>query len=102
MSVVREMVGLHCTCCELPATRKVVDEDGNRMFLCDRCPSPDEIRRRAARVRESWDELDHWCRRHGVPRSVGLLVRDLGAKVREQTAEERRGRCVETLTRLAL
>lgn len=102
MAVVHDLVGIHCVCCELPATREKVDDDGRGLFLCDRCPSPDEIRRRAACVRESWDELDHWCRRHGVSRPVGLIVKNLGAKVREQTAVERRGRCVDGLARLAL
>lgn len=102
MTVVHELVGIHCACCELPATRETVDDEGQQLALCDRCPSPEEIRRRAACVRQSWDDLDHWCRRHGVPRTVGLMVKNLGAKVREQTAVGRRGRCVDALARLAL
>ena len=43
MTVVHELVGIHCACCELPAIRETIDDDGPSLFLCDRCPSPDEI-----------------------------------------------------------
>jgi hypothetical protein len=59
-----------CAGCQNCATREFVDEYGERLPLCDRCPSPEEIRRRTAEVRASWDELDFWCRRYGLPRDV--------------------------------
>ena len=63
-----------CAGCQNCATRELVDEDGERLPLCDRCPSPEEIRRRTAEVRSHWDEVDYWCRRHGLPRKVGLAA----------------------------
>ena len=62
--------GCRCAGCECCATRETVDEYGERLPLCDRCPSPDEIRQRTAEVRANWDELEFWCRRYGLPRNV--------------------------------
>ncbi|MCU0959460.1 MAG: hypothetical protein MUF48_05085 [Pirellulaceae bacterium] len=57
-----------CVGCLLYATREIVDEFGQRQALCDRCPSPDEIRQRAAEIRAGWDDIDFLCRRHGLTR----------------------------------
>lgn len=57
-----------CVGCLLYATREIVDEYGQRQALCDRCPSPDEIRQRAAEIRAGWDDIDFLCRRHGLTR----------------------------------
>lgn len=63
-----------CAGCECQATREIIDECGDRTPLCERCPSPEEIRERSAAVREEWDDLEHWCRRHGVSREFAIAV----------------------------
>lgn len=67
-----------CDCCSCFATRVVLDEYGERVVLCDRCPSPDEIRQRAAEVRSLWDDVDYWCRQRGLSREAAYVW--LGAK----------------------
>jgi hypothetical protein len=61
-----------CASCLSFATRETVDEWGERLALCDRCPSPEEIQVRAAEVRERWDEIEFWCRRYGVSREAAV------------------------------
>jgi hypothetical protein len=56
------------------ATRETVDEFGQRLPLCDRCPTPEEIRQHTADLRTKWDELEHWCRRYGLPRDTAADV----------------------------
>jgi hypothetical protein len=56
-----------CHCC---ATRETIDEFGEELSLCDRCPSPEEIRRRTAELRATWDELDYCCRRYNLSREM--------------------------------
>ena len=63
-----------CECCLRFATRETVDEFGERLPLCDRCPSPEEIRQRTADLRTNWDELEYWCRRYGLPRNTAADV----------------------------
>jgi len=48
----------HCVVCLAPATRGAHDEFGDHILLCDRCPSPEDIRLRTAEVRASWSEAD--------------------------------------------
>jgi len=64
-----------CACCRSFATREVLDEYGERLPLCDRCPSPEEIERRTAEVRANWDELDYRSRRYGLPRDLANSLR---------------------------
>lgn len=58
--------------CGRRAVRFVVDRwpyrDGRyrTMGLCDRCPSPDEIDARAAKVRESWSDAEFYAKHYGV------------------------------------
>lgn len=70
-----------CACCLSFATRATVDEWGETLILCDRCPSPSEIDLRTAEIRENWDEIEHWCRRYGLPREAAFDGRNL--RVRE-------------------
>jgi hypothetical protein len=66
--------GYCCASCHCRATRETVDEFGERLPLCDRCPSPEEIRRRTAEVRANWDNLNYWCRRYGLSREMAAVV----------------------------
>jgi hypothetical protein len=66
-------VDARCAGCVCVATREVIDEYGERLMLCDRCPSPAEIRERSAEVRAGWDEMDFWCRRIGVSRGSNVI-----------------------------
>ena len=62
--------GRPCASCHCCATREIIDEFGEQLSLCDRCPSPEEIRRRTAELRATWDELDYSCRRYGFSREM--------------------------------
>ena len=74
-----------CAGCRSHASREVIDDDGEPLPLCDRCPSPEEIQRRTAEVRTNWDELDYWSRRYGLPRDLAETVR--GASLDEVSWE---------------
>ena len=65
-------LGCHCAGCQCCVTREIVDEFGERVSLCDRYPSPEEIRRRTAELRATRDELDYWCRRYGLSREMAF------------------------------
>lgn len=61
-----------CASCLCFATRVTLDEWGDRLALCDRCPSPSEIELQTAEIRAKWDEIEHWCRRYGMSREAAL------------------------------
>jgi hypothetical protein len=63
-----------CACCHGFATREIVDEFGEQLPLCNRCPSPDEIRRHTADFRATWDEVQYCSRRYGLTREMALDV----------------------------
>lgn len=47
---------------------RVVVINGVSCDMCDMCPTPAEIRERAAAVRAGWDDLEHEARRLGISR----------------------------------
>ncbi len=61
-----------CAVCYCSSTRQVIDEYGEQLHLCERCPSPEEIRDRAAAIRARWSEEEHLCRLY---QCTGTLVR---------------------------
>jgi hypothetical protein len=69
--------GRQCAGCHGCATRETIDEFGEQLSLCDRCPSPEEIRRRTAELRANWDELDYFCRRYGYSREMAAKCQDV-------------------------
>lgn len=63
----------YCECGQ-PATRFVPDRYLHRgrqvmLALCPHCPSPAEIDERAALVRESWSDEEHYCKHYGCSRA---------------------------------
>jgi len=66
--------GCRCAGCQGFATREIVDEFGERVPLCVRCPSPEEIWQHTADFRATWDEVEHCCRRYGLTREMAIDV----------------------------
>jgi hypothetical protein len=52
-----------------------MDEYGECLTLCERCPSPDEIRERAEEIRSRWSEEEAWCRYYRCAQHAVGLVR---------------------------
>jgi hypothetical protein len=48
------------------------------LHLCDRCPSPEEIRRHTASIRENWTETEYRARHYGCSREQAASMRQLG------------------------
>ncbi len=57
-----------CCVCWRKATRTARDEFGTLLRLCRDCPTPAEIRERAAAVRAGWDEREHYSRHYDCGR----------------------------------
>jgi len=64
-----------CDACGRPSYRTARDENGEQLLLCDRCPSPEEIRRLTETIREKWTDEDHHARRCDCGRSAAAQLR---------------------------
>jgi len=63
-----------CAACGRWATRRKLDHATGRMlWLCDRCPSPREIRQRAEAVQAGWDDAQRLARWYDCPREVAVM-----------------------------
>ncbi len=63
-----------CTLCGRPSTRRVTDDLGNPLWLCDVCPDPQQISQRAAEVRSTWPE--HRWQEYQEPRVETVMIVD--------------------------
>lgn len=45
-----------CDSCPSRATRVAEDRDGSRVWLCGRCPTPDEVDSQCHAIRGAWTE----------------------------------------------
>lgn len=59
---------LRCFACEQRPADREITLHGIRLPMCSVCPTPSEIRERAALVRSKWDAKEYDCRRLGCPR----------------------------------
>lgn len=67
--MIRRARARRCNCCGKPATRRKLDRVTRRMLdLCDRCPSPEEIRAGAEAIQAGWDPLTRQGRELGCNR----------------------------------
>lgn len=59
---------MRCSACqERHATRRARDSYlGLRVYVCDRCPTPAEIRSQAAAIQTTWSERTRMKRRQNV------------------------------------
>ncbi len=66
-----------CVVCYCPATRVTADEYGEPLPLCERCPSPEEIRLRTAALRATWSDEEYWCRYYQCAHNFVRLAQDV-------------------------